>query len=65
MARYEVQFTKLSKYAPDMKNTEEKRKRRFLQGLNLEIQRSLVSARIVTYADLVELTQKVEECEGK
>ena len=65
VAQYEVQFTKLSKYAPEMVNTEEKRKRRFLQGLNIELQRSLVSARIDTYADMVEFAQKVEDCEIK
>ena len=36
VAQYEIQFMKLSKYAPDMVNTEEKMKHRFLQGLNLE-----------------------------
>ena len=65
VAQYEMQFTKLSKYAPDMVNTEEKRNKRFLQGLNIEVQRSLVSARMDTYADIVEFAQKAEECEVK
>ena len=54
VAEYETQFTKLSKYAPEMVSTDEKRRRRFLQGLNVKRQRSLVSARMDTYADMVE-----------
>ena len=65
MSQYEVQFTKLSRYAPDMVNTEEKRKKRFLQGLNADIQRLLVSARMDTYANMVEFAQQAEECEIK
>ena len=65
VAQYEVQFTKLSNYAPDMVSTDEKRRRRFLQGLNLGIQRSLATAKFDSYAELVELAQKVEECESK
>ena len=48
-----------------MVSTDEKRRRRFLQGLNLGIQRSLATARFDSYAELVELAQKVEECESK
>ena len=35
---YEEKFTRLSKYAPEMVNTEAKRRRRFQQGLTVEIQ---------------------------
>ena len=59
--QYEILFTKLSKYAPDMVNTEEKRIRRFLQGLNIEIQTLLVSAKMDTYAKLVEFAQRAED----
>ena len=37
VAQYEVQFTKLAEYAPDMVNLEAKRKRHFQQGLNIDI----------------------------
>ena len=62
VTQYEIQFTKLSKYAPDMVNTEEKRRRRFLQGLNIEIQTLLVSAKMDTYAKMVEFAQRAEDC---
>ena len=55
VAQYEVQFTKLSQYAPDMVNTKEKMIKRFLQGLNPEIQRILALAMMDTYAEVVEL----------
>ena len=60
VAQYELQFTRLSKYAPEMVNTEVKRRRRFLQGLNVEIQDALVTARVRTYAKLVEMAQRLE-----
>ena len=65
MAQYETQLAKLSKYAPEMVNTDGKRRKRFLQGLNIELQRSLVSTRMDTYADVVEFAQKAKECEKK
>ena len=63
--QYETQFAKLSKYAPDMVNTEEKRMRRFLQGLRIEIQQFLATAQMNTYADMVEYAQKIEDCDNK
>ena len=63
--QYEILFTKLSKYAPDMVNTEEKRRKRFLQGLNIKIQTLLVSTKMDTYAELVEFAQRAEDCHVK
>ena len=60
VTQYELQFTRLSKYAPEMVNTEVKRRRRFLQGLNVEIQDALVTARVETYAELVEIAQRLK-----
>ena len=48
-----------------MVSTDEKRKKRFLQGLNIDLQHSLVSAHMDTYAGMVKFSQKVEECEMK
>ena len=56
---------RLSKYAPEMVNTEEKRMRRFQQGLTLKIQKSLLTTRVDTYAELVELAQRIEDHESK
>ena len=65
VAQYEMQFTKLSKYAPEMVNTEAKRNRRFQQGLNVEIQDALVTARVDTYAEVVEMTQRIEDSKAR
>ena len=65
VAQYEVQFTRLSKYAPDMVNTEAKRRRRFLQGLNIGIQTALAAVKVDTYAEVVESAQRIESCQGK
>ena len=61
MVQYEARFTKLSKYALDIVKTEEKRKRRFLQGLTLEIQDALTTAQLESYVKAVELAQRVED----
>nr|XP_027098980.1 uncharacterized protein LOC113718264 [Coffea arabica] len=60
VAEYEVQFTKLSRYAPELVATEQRRVRRFVQGLNVEIQEGLAAVRIDTFADAVEGAQRVE-----
>ena len=65
VTQYKIQFTKLSRYVPEMVNTEEKRKKHFLQGLKVEIQDALVTTNVDTYAELVELTQRVEDNQAK
>nr|XP_027071972.1 uncharacterized protein LOC113696787 [Coffea arabica] len=60
VAEYEVQFTKLSRFAPELVTTEQRRVRRFVQGLNVEIQEGLAAVRIDTFADAVEKAQRVE-----
>ena len=65
MGEYEKKFTQLSRYAPEMVNTEEKRRKRFLQGLSIEIQDALVTARVETYVEMVEMAQRVENSKVK
>ncbi|XP_071933750.1 uncharacterized protein [Coffea arabica] len=60
VAEYETQFTKLSKFVPQLVITEPKRKRRFIQGLNLEIQEALVAAPISTFGKVLERAQRIE-----
>ncbi|XP_071901271.1 uncharacterized protein [Coffea arabica] len=60
VAEYEVQFTKLSRFAPELIATEQRRVRRFVQGLNVELQESLAAVRIDTFAEAVERAQRVE-----
>ncbi|XP_071939216.1 uncharacterized protein [Coffea arabica] len=60
VAEYETNFTKLARYAPDLIATEQRRIRRFVQGLNVEIQEGLATAQINTYSDAVEKAQRFE-----
>ncbi|XP_071912309.1 uncharacterized protein [Coffea arabica] len=60
VAEYEIQFTKLSRFAPELIATEQRRVRRFVQGLNVEMQEGLAAVRIDTFADVVERGQRVE-----
>ncbi|XP_071926100.1 uncharacterized protein [Coffea arabica] len=60
VAEYEVQFTKLSRFASELVTTEQRRVRRFVQGLNVEVQEGLTAVRIDTFADAVEKAQRVE-----
>ena len=48
-----------------MVNTETKRRRRFLQGLNVEIQDALVTATVSTYVGIVEMAQRVKNSKAK
>ncbi|XP_027103158.1 uncharacterized protein [Coffea arabica] len=54
MAEYESQFTHLSKFVPELILTEQRRVRRFIQGLNVKIQKDLAVAQITTFSDTVE-----------
>nr|XP_027082238.1 uncharacterized protein LOC113704544 [Coffea arabica] len=60
VAEYESQFTRLSKFAPELILTEQRRARRFLQGLNVEIQKDLAVAQITTFSDVVEKALRSE-----
>ncbi|XP_071933149.1 uncharacterized protein [Coffea arabica] len=60
VTEYAVQFTKLSRFAPELVTTEQRRVRRFVQGLNVEIQEGLAAVRIDTFAEAVEKAQRVE-----
>ncbi|XP_071938600.1 uncharacterized protein [Coffea arabica] len=60
VAEYETRFTKLSTYAPELVATERKRIRRFIQGLDLEIQDALAAAQVETLSDALEKAQRVE-----
>ena len=65
VVQYEAKFSKLFKYAPDMVRTEEKHKRHFLQGLTLEIQDALTTARLGTYVEAVEMAQRTENSKAQ
>ncbi|XP_058195949.1 uncharacterized protein LOC131312301 [Rhododendron vialii] len=56
---YEARFAKLSKYAPDLVNTEEKRCQRFRKGLSLKVATRLTTYEQEEYARLVEMARRV------
>ena len=60
VAEYETQFTKLSKFAPELIATEQRRVRRFMQGLDVEIQEALAAAQINTFTEVLEKVQRIE-----
>ena len=60
VAEYEGKFTKLSKYAPELVTNERRRIRRFVQGLDVEIQEGLAAAQISTFTEVLEKAQRVE-----
>ena len=60
VSEYETQFTKLSKFAPELVTTEQRRVRQFVQGLNVEIHESLAAAQITTFTEVLEKVQRVE-----
>ncbi|XP_071901033.1 uncharacterized protein [Coffea arabica] len=65
VAEYETQFTRLSKFAPELVVSEQKRIRRFIQGLNVEIQKDLTAAQIDTFKDALEKAQRVEQARSQ
>ena len=60
VAQYETLFTKLSKYTPELVATDAKRRRRFLQGLNLEIQNALAIMKIESYVKMMEFARRAK-----
>ena len=60
VAEYESQFTRLSKFTPELIVTEQRRVWRFIQGLNVKIQKDLAVAQINTFSEAVEKALRVE-----
>ncbi|XP_027157519.1 uncharacterized protein LOC113768991 [Coffea eugenioides] len=60
VAEYESQFTRLAKFAPELIMTEQRRVRRFIQGLNVEIQKDLAVTQINTFSDVVDKALRAE-----
>nr|XP_027067210.1 uncharacterized protein LOC113692827 [Coffea arabica] len=60
IAEYESQFTRLPKFAPELIMTEQRQIRRFVRGLNVEIQKDLAVAQLSAFSNAVEKAQRVE-----
>ena len=65
VAEYETQFTKLSRFAPDLVLTEQKWIRRFVQDLNVKIQEALAAAQLNTFSQALEKAQRIETAMGQ
>nr|XP_027127786.1 uncharacterized protein LOC113743923 [Coffea arabica]XP_027127787.1 uncharacterized protein LOC113743925 [Coffea arabica] len=65
VAEYETQFTKLSRFAPELVLTDQRKIRRFVQGLNLEIQEALAAAQLKTYSQAIEKAQRIESTKSQ
>ncbi|CAH2812031.1 MAG: hypothetical protein CBHOC_5342, partial [uncultured Caballeronia sp.] len=65
VAEYETQFTKLARYAPELIATEQRRIRKFIQGLNVELQEGLATARIETFGDAIDMAQRLESAKAQ
>ena len=62
---YKTQFTKLSKFTPELVVTEQRRVRSFMQGLNMEIQKVLVAAQVNTFTEALEKAQRIEKAKAQ
>ncbi|XP_027167425.1 uncharacterized protein LOC113767505 [Coffea eugenioides] len=65
VAEYETQFTKLSRFAPDLVQTEQKRIRHFVQGLNVDIQEVFAAAQLDIFSQALEKIQRIETVMGQ
>ncbi|XP_027120581.1 uncharacterized protein [Coffea arabica] len=65
VAEYETQFIKLSRFAPELVLTDRKRIRRFVQGINVEIQEALAAAQLETYSQAIEKAQRIESIKSQ
>nr|XP_027099063.1 uncharacterized protein LOC113718353 [Coffea arabica] len=60
VSEYEIQFTNLSKFAPEFITMEQRRVRRFVHELNVEVQEFLAATQINTFTEILEKTQRIE-----
>nr|XP_027088659.1 uncharacterized protein LOC113710006 [Coffea arabica] len=65
VVEYEEWFTKLFKFALDLVVTERKRKRKFIQELNIEIQESLATTKITIFTDALDKAQRIENAKSQ
>ncbi|KAL3834244.1 hypothetical protein ACJIZ3_008980 [Penstemon smallii] len=60
VSQYEARFTRLIQYAPHYQNDEDRKVRKFIEGLKLELRWALLSTDITTYSKAVEKALQVE-----
>ena len=59
VADYEAKFVELSKYAPDMVNTKDKKCRKFHEELNANVKNRMNPFRERNYADLIDMARQI------
>ena len=62
---YAADFRRLSRFAPYMVPTEEKRASKFQQGLKMDIQIALISQRLKTYSEVLISARDLERALNK
>ncbi|KAK8942809.1 hypothetical protein KSP39_PZI009568 [Platanthera zijinensis] len=60
VSEYEIEFSKLSRFAPDLVSTDENRSKRFLAGLRSDVQQLASAYATSSYAGIMEAALKVE-----
>ena len=61
VSEYEMQFSRLSKYALEEVATEDAQQRQFKKGLRIDI-RENIFLKALSYSTLLEVALRVEEC---
>lgn len=64
VSEYEIEFSKLSRFAPGLVSVEADRIKRFLGGLRSDVQQLALAHGAVTYAGVVEAALKIEAIEN-
>lgn len=59
LVEYEKMFEELSRYAPYMNNTEDRKARHFETGLRPDLYRAIAVLRLPTYAELLQRVQLI------
>lgn len=59
IVEYEIKFTKLSYFAPELVATEEMKAKQFLKGLRPDIRLGVRPLRLETYSDIVSMAQVI------
>ncbi|GFY92626.1 hypothetical protein Acr_08g0010220 [Actinidia rufa] len=60
LSEYITQYQALSRFAPELVNTEEKKCRRFEKGLHSSVRRLVMSSRLKVFTEIVELARTLE-----
>ncbi|GFS46038.1 hypothetical protein Acr_00g0099770 [Actinidia rufa] len=60
LSEYIMQYQALSRFAPELVNTEEKKCRRFEKGLHSSVRRLVMSSRLKVFTETVELARTLE-----